>query len=802
MTSGFDHLVDKKSLNETEICSQFITPSVVRAGWKLGTQVRREKSFSKHNEHFTPGPVIVRGKVAARGRRKRADYLLFYQPNLLLGVIEAKDNRHPLGGGMEQALEYAEILDAPFVFSSNGDGFLFHDRTGQSPEVEQTLGLDELPGPDELWRRYRAWKGLTAETERVATFPYFDDASGKEPRYYQRIAIQRTVEAVARGQRRILLAMATGTGKTYTTFQIIWRLWKARTVKRVLFLVDRNILANQTYQGDFKPFGSAMTKVKHRLVDKSYEVYLALYQAVTGTEGTDDIYKQFSPDFFDLVVIDEAHRGSARDDSAWRAILDYFEPAIQLGLTATPKETREVSTLTYFAQGGEPLYTYSLQRGIRDGFLAPYKVVRVDLDKDLQGWRPPEGMIDDLGQEIEDRIYNQQDMDRVLVLNERTKRVAEKVVEYLAGTDPLGKTIVFCQDIDHAERMRSALVNEVARQLPAEAGNRRFVARITGGHDDTLYDFIHPEKPYPVIATTSKLLTTGVDAQTCKLIVLDQTIKSMIDFKQIVGRGTRIHEDTGKLWFTIMDFKKATELFADPDWDGEPVVIYEPTGDDPIVPEDEDEDDEWTEVDDDADGGEIIVDPEPRGRAKYVVSGVEVSVLAERVQYLGSDGKLITESLRDYTRKTVRKQYASLDDFLRRWSGAERKQAVIDELAEQGVLVDALREKSGKDLDAFDLICHVAYDRPPLTRRERADNVKKRDVFTKYGEQARAVLDALLDKYADEGVQSVEDLAVLRVQPLSSLGTPVELVRRFGGRAGYVEAVRELERELYRTEAG
>jgi type I restriction enzyme, R subunit len=805
VTESPDAPVNKKTLNETEICAQFITPAVVRAGWKLGTQVRREV-------YLTPGPVIVRGKVAARGKRKRADYLLFFQPNLLLAVIEAKDNKHPLGGGMQQALTYAEILDAPFVFSSNGDGFLFHDRTGQSAQVEQTLGLDELPTPDELWRRYLAWKGLTDATEKVAKFPYFDDASGKEPRYYQRVAIQRTVEAVACGQRRILLAMATGTGKTYTAFQIIWRLWKARTVKRVLFLVDRNILSDQTFQGDFKPFGQAMTQVKDRNVDKSYEVYLALYQAVTGTEEADDIYKQFSPDFFDLVVIDEAHRGSAREDSAWRSILDYFAPAVQLGLTATPKETREVSTLTYFAGGEKPLYSYSLLQGIRDGFLAPYKVIRIGLDKDLEGWRPPKGMTDDLGQEIEDRIYNQSDMDRVLVLNERTKRVAEKVVEYLVGTDPLGKTIVFCQDIDHAERMRSALINEVARQIPAEAGNTKFVVRITGDSQDgkiALYDFIHPEKPYPVIATTSKLLTTGVDAKTCKVIVLDQSIKSMIEFKQIVGRGTRIHEDAGKLWFTIMDFKKATELFADPDWDGEPIVIYEPPPDGPVVPPDDEDDedengtsDEWPEDVDDDEGGGIIVDPPPGGAVKYRVSGVEVRVIAERVQYLGADGKLITESLRDYTRNTVRKQYASLDDFLRRWSGAERKQAVIEELVEQGVLIDALRDKRGKDLDAFDLICHVAYDRPPLTRRERADNVRKRDVFAKYGEQARAVLDALLDKYADEGVQSVEDLAVLRVQPLSGLGTAVELINRFGGRAGYVAAVAELEQELYRTEAG
>jgi type I restriction enzyme R subunit len=772
--------VDKKQLNEAEICEHFITPAIREAGWSGPGRIRREFAF-------TNGRVIVRGKVAARGERKRADYLLFYQPHLPLAVIEAKDNHQPVGGGMQQALAYAESLDVPFVFSSNGDAFLFHDRTGIQIPVEQQLALDDFPAPEELWARYRAWKGLTDEAETLATYPFHEDATGKEPRYYQRAAVQRAVEAVARGERRVLLAMSTGTGKTYTAFQIIWRLWKAGAVKRVLVLADRNILIDQAMQNDFKPFGSVMTKVANRQVDKSYEVYLALYQAVTGTEEEKNIYRQFSPEFFDLIVIDECHRGSARDDSAWREILDYFSSAIQVGLTATPKETREVSTLTYF---GKPTYTYSLKQGIEDGFLAPYKVVRIDLDRDLQGWRPPMGMQDDFGNVIEDRIYNQTDMDRSLVLNERTKRVAEKVVDYLVGTDPLGKTIVFCDDIDHAERMRSALVNTVAERIPAEAGNTKFVVRITGDNDigkRALDDFIHPEHPYPVIATTSKLLTTGVDAQTCKLIVLDQHIESMIEFKQIIGRGTRIYEEAGKLWFTIMDFKKATELFADPEWDGEPVVIYEPADDASPVPPD---------IDLGTEGEEIEPEPVP-GSTRYIVSGVDVSILAERVQYYGNDGRLITESLRDYTKHAVEAEYKSLGDFLRRWTTAERKQAVVDELREHGVLLEALRDEVGGDVDAFDLICHVVYDRPPLTRHERAEAVRKRDVFTKYGDLARAVLDALLDKYADGGLIDVQDPAILRVQPLSDLGTPMELVRRFGGRDGYITAVRELEAALY-----
>lgn len=782
-TTRESRLMSKAPLTEADICDQFITPAIVRAGWDKTTQIRREYTF-------TAGNIAVRGTLAARGPRRRADYLLFYQSDLPLAVVEAKDNNHSPGAGMQQALAYADALDVPFAFSSNGDGFLFHDRTGQSQPIERFLPLAEFPSPAALWNRYRAWKGLTDDTEALARFPFHEDGSGKEPRYYQRTAIQRTVEAVAGGQRRALLVMATGTGKTYTAFQIIWRLWKAGLVKRTLFLTDRNVLIEQTFTNDFKPFGSVMTKVTKRTVDKSYEVYLALYQAVSGSEEDKNIYKQFSPDFFDLVVIDECHRGSAREDSAWREILDYFAPAIQLGLTATPKETRDISTLSYF---GDPVYTYSLKQGIADGFLAPYKVVRIDLDKDLLGWRPPAGMRDDLGREIEDRVYHQRDMDRTLILDERTRRVAEKVVAYLQGTDPYGKTIVFCEDIDHAERMRSALVNEVARCMPHEAaGAARFVVRITGDSKEgkhALDDFIHPEHPYPVIATTSKLLTTGVDARTCKLIVLDQHIESMSEFKQIVGRGTRVHEDAGKLWFTIMDFKKATEHFADPDFDGDPVVIYEPgSGDSPIPPDGPDP----------AQPDPILADrPGPEPRRKYLVSGVQVSVAAERVQYYGKDGRLITESLKDYTRNLVRGQYDSLDGFLRRWTEAERKQAVLDELAEHGLLLDALREHVGKDLDAFDLICHIVYDQPPVTRRARAEQVRKREAFTRFGPQARAVLDALLDKYADEGLVPVEDLSVLRVQPLASLGTPVELLQHFGGRDGYLAAVRALERELY-----
>lgn len=782
LTGGL--LVSKKSLSETEICDRYITPALKKAGWNQNTQIRREYSF-------TAGRVIVRGTVATRGKKKRADYLLNYRSHLPLAVVEAKDNNHSVGSGMQQALGYAEALDVPFAFSSNGDAFLFHDRTSLYSPVENQLNLDQFPSPEELWSKYRVWKGLDAESDRYVLQPYHEDAGGKEARYYQRVAIQRAVEAIAQGQRRVLLVMATGTGKTFTVFQIIWRLWRADRVRRVLFLVDRNILADQTITNDFKPFGQVMTKVRNRDMDPSYEVYVALYQAVTGSEEHKNVYQQFTRGFFDLVVIDECHRGSAHEASAWREILDYFEPAIQLGLTATPKETTDVSTLGYF---GDPVYTYSLKQGIDDGFLAPFKVVRIDLDKDLQGWRPTVGMTDDLGQEIEDRIYNQRDMDRTLVLNERTKRVAEKVVSYLADTDRYGKTIVFCENIDHAERMRSALVNEVAERLPEEASDTtKYVVRMTGDSDEgrlALDDFIHPERRYPVIATTSKLLTTGVDVKTCKLIVIDQRIESMIEFKQIVGRGTRIHEEADKLWFAIMDFKKATELFADPEFDGEPIVVYDPDGKDPAKNGDEPDD-----------GGGEDPDPPTADEKRYVVSGVEVKVAAERVQYMDRNGRLITESLTDYTRKTVRQEYATFDEFLKRWQEADRKTVIVDELTEQGVLFEELRAQTDRDLDAFDLICHVVYGQPPLTRKERAENVKKRDVFTRYGEQARAVLDALLEKYIEEGLAPIEDIGVLRVQPLSSLGTTVELIQNFGGRTKYLAAVRVLADSLYENVA-
>ena len=785
--------MNKKSLTEADIRTKFITPALIGATgdkWNVMTQIREEA-------YFTKGRVIVRGKTVKRGEAKKVDYLLYYKPNLPIAVVEAKDNNHSVGDGMQQALEYAELLDVPFAYSSNGDAFLEHDRTVTSTPVTREIPLDQFPTPDELWARYSKAKGWTQNQQQVNTQDYYEDGSGKAPRYYQHIAINRTVDKIARGETRVLLVMATGTGKTYTAFQIIWRLWKSGAKKRILFLVDRNILADQTKTNDFKPFGQAMTKITNRTVDKSFEIYLCLYQAVTGNEEEQNIYKEFSPDFFDLVIIDECHRGSAAEDARWRQVLDYFSSATQIGLTATPKETRDVSNSDYF---GDPIYTYSLRQGIADGFLAPYKVVRIGLDKDLDGWRPEDGQKDKYGQVIEDREYNERDYDRGdIVLEKRTQVVAAKVTEFLRATNRFAKTIIFCENIDHAERMRQAMVNA---NPDLAAANAKYVMRITGDNDEgkaQLDNFIDPESTYPVIACTSRLMSTGVDAQTCHLIVLDRCINSMTEFKQIIGRGTRINEDYNKFFFTIMDFRRATALFADPAFDGDPVQIYEPGPEDPPIPPDEPP----TEAPPQSPSGDPSeLPPGPGGdgptpRTRYYVDNVPVMMVMERVQYLDEYGKLITESLTDYTRKAVHQNYASLDAFLTSWNNAEKKQAIIDELTNQGVFLDELAEQVGRDYDAFDLVCHVAFDAPPLTRKERVDRVRKRDVFGKYGTKARVVLEALLQKYADSGISSVESLEILKVDPLSTFGTPMEIVNLFGGRDNYLAAIRELEAALY-----
>jgi len=800
--------INKLELSEADIISKFILPAVISSGWDDMTQIREEVKLRD-------GKVIVRGQMAVRKTVKSADIVLYHKPNLPLAVIEAKANKHSIGKGMQQALDYAGLLEVPFVFSSNGDGFIFHDKTSTTT-LEAEISLADFPTPAELWDKYCQWKGYTQAQLPIITQDYHDDGSGKSPRYYQLQAINKTIEAISRGQNRILLVMATGTGKTYTAFQIIWRLWKAREKKRILFLADRNILVDQTRVNDFQPFGTAMTKIEGRTVDPAFEIHLGLYQALTGPEEHQKAFKQVAPDFFDLIVIDECHRGSAAEDSAWREILEYFNSATQVGLTATPKETEEVSNSYYF---GDPVYTYTLKQGIEDGFLAPYKVIRVDIDVDMQGWRPTKGQTDKHGELIDDRIYNQKDFDRTLVIDERTELVAQTITSYLQRTDPMAKTIVFCNDIDHAERMRRALINCNPEQVKK---NEKYVMKITGDDElgkAQLDNFINPKKPYPVIATTSELMTTGVDAQTCKLIVLDQNIKSMTKFKQVIGRGTRINDKYGKLWFTILDFKKATELFADERFDGIPERIMTVTPSQ--INEGSDELDEVvdgesgaeldiangtgldyandgknSDFDLGADIGDDIGVSEPA--KKYHVKGVTVQVMAQRIQYYDTDGKLVTESFQDYTRKTFSKQFASLDEFTKRWNDEERKQTIIDELANAGIIWEALQEEIGSDMDPFDLICHVVYDQPPLTRRERANEVKKRNYFTKYSDTAQKVLNALLDKYADAGVEEIESLNVLKVKPLDQLGSPMEIVKRgFGSKKEYQQAISDLEDEIY-----
>ena len=796
----------KRNLTEEDIKMRYITPAIINAGWDK-KQIRLEYSF-------TAGRIILRGNITARGKQKRADYLLSYKSNFPLAIVEAKDNNHPVGAGLQQAIEYAKVLDIPYVYASNGDGFVEQNLiTGEVKELK----LEDFPSPEALYKRYRVDKGIDEAEEKVILEPYYYIPNYKTPRYYQRVAINRTVDAVAKGQQRVLVVSATGTGKTYMTFQIIYRLWKSGLKKKILFLADRNVLVDQTISGDFKPFGGKMTKVQKRNLDSSYEIYLALYQQLAGDDG-EEAYLQFQPNFFDLIVIDECHRGSAKEESAWRKILDYFSSATHVGCTATPIETKEASSTSYF---GEPIYEYSLKQGIEDGFLAPYKVIRIGLDKDLEGYRPEAGKVDKFGYEIEDREYNIKDFDRKIVIDDRTRVVAAKITEFLKKTDRFSKTIVFCVDIEHAERMRQALINE-NKDLYSQ--NEKYIMRITGDNDEgkaQLENFIDEEMKYPVIAVTSKLMTTGVDAKMCKLIVLENNINSMTEFKQIIGRGTRLLEEYGKTYFTIMDFRNASRLFADPDFDGKPEVVIDLEGNDPVdepvpdpIPDPELPTDGGKQnPEDGGNNGEVKEDggkygpgdipPFGEGEGedkprKYYVGDITVKVLSERVQYVDKDGKLITESLIDYTKKNILQQYSRLDDFLRTWTTAEKKQAIIEELQDDGVLLDAVREELGKtELDDFDLICHIAYDKAPLTKKERAENVKKRHYLYKYSDTAQKVIEALLDKYANDGIKDIEDTKVLELKEFAQIGSPLKIVKAFGGKEAYQKAVQELENEIY-----
>lgn len=775
--------MNKKQLTEADIRTKFILPNIEKSGWDRNKQIREEK-------YFTDGRIYVYGKIPKRGIPKKADYILYYKNNLPIAVVEAKDNKHSVGEGLQQAVDYAEILDLPFAFSSNGDGFVFQDLVSGKNEE---LTLDQFPSPQELWEKYKKYKGITEKIEDLITTDYYFESDWKEPRYYQTIAINRTVEAIAKGQKRILLVMATGTGKTYTAFQIMWRLrnkWKPKgNNPRILYLADRNILVDDPMNKDLKPLKKVMTKVKNRKADKSYEVYMALYQGISGNEEEKDIFKQFSRDFFDLVIVDECHRGSARANSAWRRVLEYFSNAVQIGMTATPKETEDVSNIDYF---GEPLYTYSLKQGIEDGFLAPYRVIKVAINKDVHGYRPSKGEKDKYGNEIPDYVYTNREFDRTLVIDERTKIVAKKVTEYLKNTDRMDKAIVFCVDIEHAERMTRALINE---NKDLYSKNKKYVMRITGDNKirkNQLDNFIDPASKYPVIATTSKLMTTGIDAQTCKLVVLDAPINSMTEFKQIIGRGTRINQEYNKFFFTIMDFRNVTNHFADPDFDGEPVQLITFKSDQEIKPKGIEELPEKPDI--------TIYDEEENPR-KFYVKETDVSIINQSEQYLDPSGKLITEKLIDYTKKGIKKDFRTMKDFIEKWNILDQKRVLIDELYQKGINFDALRETipHGKDYDPFDLILHVAYGRKPLTRSERARKVKKDAYFDKYGEKARQVINALLDKYSDEGIENLEDAEVLRVEPLRKFGRPLEIMKLFGGKLKYKNMIQEIEKRLYQV---
>lgn len=800
-------MIDKRDLSEQDICTQYIVPALIKAGWDISRQVREQV-------YFTDGRIYVKGNLTHRGKGKKADYILYYKPNLPIAIIEAKKNCFSVGQGMQQALDYAEILDLPVAFSSNGDGFLEHDKSGFSSVIERELSLDAFPSPDELWQKYKKFKGIeTTESEKIVSFDYFFDPKGREPRYYQQIAINRTVEAIAKDQDRILLVMATGSGKTYTAFQIIYRLWKNGVKQRILFLADRTSLISQTKRGDFKHFKNKMTVIKHKQIDPAFEIYLALYQGLVNyEEDIIDAYREFSPTFFDLIVVDECHRGSASNDSKWREILEYFNSATQIGLTATPKETDTISNIEYFS---DPIYTYSLKQGIEDGFLAPYKVIRVGLNVDLEGYLPEAGKLDKSGKLVDEREYNRQDFDRTLVIDERTKAVAKRVMDFLRQTDVYSKTIIFCIDTEHAERMRQAIANEAGDLVRK---NYKYVMRITGEDKEgkrELDNFINPEERYPVIATTSKLMTTGVDAQTCKLIVLDSNIQSPTEFKQIIGRGTRINEKFNKRFFTIMDFRNVTAKFYDPTFDDEPVMIKEVRENEPFTIENImgditkeiidqetgesinfDHDNEISEKQNPTiiDGGDITT----QKRSKVYIAGVDVTILNERTQYIGKDGQLITTSLRDYTKQRLLEEFSSLDQFLTRWHQADKKSVLIEELRNQDIILEDLQKDVKKDLDLFDLICHIAWDRPPLTRKERAENVKKRDFFTKYESQARLIINALLEKYATDGIENVEEISVLKLEPLKQFGSTWQIVQLFGGKSQYLWALEELKTELYR----
>lgn len=770
----------KKDLTEEDIKLKYITPALQKAGWDIKSQIRCEY-------YYTAGKINVRENVAQRSKGKKVDYLLSYKSNLPIAIVEAKDNKVTVSHGIQQAIDYANDLDIPFAYSSNGDGFYEHNMiTGKEKEI----GINEFPTPKELWQRYLKEKNIDEEQEKLITEPYYFLDINKTPRYYQRVAINKTIEAISKGRKRLLLVMATGTGKTFTAFQIIHRLHKTKFCKKILYLADRNILIDQTMQNDFKPFQKVMTKIEHRNMDSSFEIYMSLYHQMKSQDN--DIYKQFTKDFFDLIIVDECHRSSARDDSNWHEILTYFDNAIQIGMTATPKETEDVSNINYF---GEPIYTYSLKQGIEDGFLAPYKVVKVGIDRDLEGYRPEKGKLDEEGYEVEDREYTISDYDRTIVIDERTKVVAKRITEFLKATDRMAKTIVFCVDTEHALRMRNALVNENTDMVKI---NPNYVVRITGNDDigkRQLENFTDANTDYPVIATTSKLLSTGVDTKTVKLIVLDEEIASMTEFKQIIGRGTRLLPNKGKEYFTIMDFRNNSEKFADPSFNGPAEMVLAVdggNGDKDVLPVDYGVPEPKPEKPISGD----ILDGESK---KVYIKGVDVSIIKETVKYYDADGKLITESIAEYSKKQLKRLYENHDGFVQSWFRAESKQEFLDYLSSEGVMVDALLEQlNDTNVDEFDLLSNIAYDTDFVSKEDRIQNVIESEEMNAYTERQKEVVEELLNTYRNNGVTELENIKTLNVKNFNKFGGLVQIVNNiFGGKEKYNSMINMLETKLY-----
>lgn len=776
-------LLSKKNMTEEDIKLRYITPAIT-AKWNV-------ENITMETQ-ITDGQYNLRGNIASRGPAKRADYLLYINANNPIAVVEAKDNNHSISHGLQQAMAYAQMLDLPFAYSSNGDGFAEHDfLTGK----ERILQLNEFPSQAELIARYKQEANINTEQETLIEQPYYTSQTTYPPRYYQRIAINRTLDAIAKGQNRLLLVMATGTGKTYTAFQIVYRLLQSEIKHKILYLADRNILVDQSIQQDFAPLEKVIHKINvakdNKTTITSHQVYFSLYQQLIGDNDEEHFSKLFKPDFFDLIIVDECHRGSAKDDSRWRRILEYFNSATQIGMTATPKETKYISNLSYF---GEPVYTYSLKEGIEDGFLAPFKVINITTNIG-DGWRPYKGQKDIFGNEIEDRIYNNSDYDYNIIIEDRILQVAAEITNYLKATDRMAKTIVFCPTEDAAERMRQALVNlnsDIVKEHPD------YIVRITGSDEygkSKLDYFISVSAKYPVIATTSKLLSTGADCKMTKLIVLDEMIGSMTEFKQIIGRGTRLRPKEGKTHFVVMDFRNVTRLFADPDWDG-PIEI----------------DDEYTPKKPGAypEGGKNtggIAEPPPEPYIpKPIINkeGCKVEVIYKTVSVYDVNGKLLRqESIVDYTKKNILDEYASLDNFIRQWTAQQKKEKIREMLLNEGIDLEKLKaEQNMTEVDDFDFICHIAFDKKPLTRKERANNVKKRDFLSKYSGMAREILNALLDKYMNTGIYEIEKTDILKLDPFIKYGKPNKIASYFGSRDAYLKAVQELENEIYTDEVG